>query len=308
MPILLTGVNGQVGADLRPLLKAFGSVIAPTRTEIDLTDTGAIRDLIRRIKPRWIINAAAYTAVDKAESDRATAYAINAEIPRILGEEAGRLGVPVLHFSTDYVFSGAGSRPWREDDVTGPLSVYGASKLAGEQALADTQAPYLIFRTSWVYSVHGKNFLRTILQLARERDELRIVDDQYGAPTWSRNLALLVAHTMHLYEADALQTGRTLTEVIQPVAGVYHACDTGVTSWFGFAVEILRLAKLQEPQRRFASIQPIPGCEYPAPAKRPQNSRLDCGKLNRVLGYSMPSWQQSTASVVRLLSAPNSSE
>lgn len=297
-PILLTGVHGQVGTELRPLLEALGPVVSPTRAELDLTDTGSLRDYIRRVRPRWIVNAAAYTAVDKAESDSGSAYALNRDAPRVLGEEAARLGAPVLHFSTDYVFSGEGSRAWREDDATGPLGVYGASKLAGEQALAETGAPHLIFRTSWVYGTHGKNFLRTIWQLAREREELKIVDDQYGAPTWSRNLAALTAHLVAQFDSQATQRGITLAEAIQPVEGTYHACDAGVTTWFGFATEFLTLATLAAPQQRLAAIKPVPGSEYLTPAKRPSNSRLDCGKLNRVLGWSMPPWQESTKGVV----------
>ncbi|MGI4831168.1 MAG: dTDP-4-dehydrorhamnose reductase [Janthinobacterium lividum] len=302
-PILLTGVNGQVGSDLLPLLQTLGPVVAPTRADLDLTDTTAVRELVRHLHPRWIVNAAAYTAVDKAEIDSATAFAVNGDAPRALGEEAARLGTPVLHFSTDYVFSGEGSRPWREDDPTGPLNVYGASKLAGEQALAGSHAPYLVFRTSWVYGTRGKNFFRTMLQLAREREDLKIVDDQYGAPTWSRNLALLIAHLIAGFEQQTTQSGRTLAEAVNPVSGIYHACDAGVTTWFGFATELVRLAKLDQPRQRFASITPIPTHEYPTPAKRPASSRLDCGKLSRVFAYSMPRWQDATASVSALLAS-----
>src|SRR5215469_13595310 len=194
--ILLTGVIGQVGGELLPLLEPFGSVISADLPAFDFLDPASVRRFARDCKPHWIVNPAAYTAVDKAESERDLAYAINAEAPRVLGEVAAELGVPVIHFSTDYVFNGAGTRPWVETDETGPLGVYGATKLAGEQALAATGAAHLIFRTSWVYGSRGKNFLLTILPLAFQKEELRIVNDQHGAPTWSRDLARLVAHVM----------------------------------------------------------------------------------------------------------------
>src|SRR5215472_13730415 len=192
--ILLTGSSGQVGGDLLPLLEPLGSVVAPLRSDLDLSSARAIREFIGKTRPDWIINPAAYTAVDKAESEPELAYAINAEVPRLIGEAAADLGIPVIHFSTDYVLNGTGTVPWVEGDEPGPLGVYGASKLAGERALASSGAAHLILRTSWVYSSRGKNFLLTILRLAQEKDELRIVDDQHGAPTWSRDLARLVVH------------------------------------------------------------------------------------------------------------------
>jgi dTDP-4-dehydrorhamnose reductase len=297
-PILLTGVSGQVGGELLPLLTALGEVVAPTREELDLCDTSAIRDVVRRVKPRWIVNPAAYTAVDKAESDVKTAFAINRDAPGVLGEEAARIGASVLHFSTDYVFAGDGTRPWCEDDPTQPLGVYGASKLAGEQALASSGAAHLIFRTSWVYGARGKNFLLTILKFAREREELKIVADQHGAPTWSRDLARLAAHTILHSEEDAAAKGITLTEAVQPIAGIYHACNAGFTTWFGFASEFERLAQVAEPEQTFAKLTPIPSSEYPTPAKRPENSRMNCEKLTRMLSFEMPTWEHSTAQVM----------
>ena len=297
-PILLTGVNGQVGGELLSLLSALGEVVAPTREELDLGNTSAIRDVVRRVKPRWIVNPAAYTAVDKAESDIEAAFAINRDAPGVLGEEAARIGASVLHFSTDYVFAGDGTRPWSEDDPTAPLGVYGSSKLAGEKALAASCASHLIFRTSWVYGTRGKNFLLTILKFAREREELKIVADQHGAPTWSRDLARLAVHTILRSEKDAAAKGIALTEAVHPIAGVYHACDAGFTTWFGFASEFLRLAKAAEPEQTFAKLIPISSSEYPTPAKRPENSRMSCEKLTRVLNFEMPTWEHSTAQVM----------
>jgi dTDP-4-dehydrorhamnose reductase len=297
-PILLTGVNGQVGGELLSVLSALGEVIAPTRDELDLTDEDAIRSVVRSVKPRWIVNPAAYTAVDKAESEPELAFAINRDAVRVLGEEAARIGTPVLHFSTDYVFTGDGTAARSEEDLTGPLGVYGASKLAGELALKASGATSLIFRTSWVYSSRGKNFLLTILRLAREKEELKIVDDQHGAPTWSRDLSRLVEHTIHRVEADAARNESRLVESAQSVAGIYHACNAGSTTWFGFAQEFVRLAQLAEPEQRFAHLVPITSEEYPTPAARPANSRMSMEKLRTKLGFEMPAWEESTRMVV----------
>jgi dTDP-4-dehydrorhamnose reductase len=292
-----------VGGELFPLLQKMARVVAPTRAELDLADAEAIRSYVRTLKPRWIVNPAAYTAVDKAETEAAAAFAINAEAPRVLGEEAAKTGAAVLHFSTDYVFSGGGSTPWAETDATGPLGVYGASKLAGEQGLAVSGAAYLIFRTSWVYGATGNNFLRTILRLAREREELKVVADQHGAPTWSRDLARMIAHTMERMETAAQQAGASLAEAMKPFSGIYHACNGGATTWFGFAEEFLRLARAAEPEQRFARLVPIATAEYPTPAARPQNSRMNCEKLARELGFAMPTWQESVARVMAEMGA-----
>ena len=294
--ILLTGASGQVGGDLLPLLEPFGAVIAPMRSDLDLADAGAVRRFVKDIKPQWIINPGAYTAVDKAESEAELAFAINAEAPRVLGEAAAIVGAPVIHFSTDYVFDGVASRPWIETDATGPLGVYGASKLAGEVALAESGAAHLIFRTSWVYSSRGKNFLLTILRLAQQREVLRIVDDQLGAPTWSRDLAMLVVQVMKQVQQAAKDT--TLQEAVRKVQGIYHAADSGETTWFGFAQEFLRLVGAAHPDKKLARLIPISSSEYPTPARRPANSRLDCSRLQRVFGFSMPRWQDSVAAVV----------
>jgi len=296
--ILLTGVIGQVGGELSPLLSSFGSVVAADLPAFDFLDPASVRRFVRECRPHWIVNPAAYTAFDKAESERDLAYAINAEAPRVLGQVAAELGIPVIHFSTDYVFNGSGTKPWVETDETGPLGVYGATKLAGEEALAATGAAHLIFRTSWVYGTRGKNFLLTILPLALQKEELRIVDDQHGAPTWSRDLARMVAHVMGRISKRCSASGRSPAEEVRAVQGVYHAVNAGETTWFGFAQEFLRLAAAARPGAKIARLVPISSSEYPTPAKRPANSRLDCSRLREVFGFTMPAWQDSSAAVV----------
>ena len=292
--ILITGSTGQVGA---ALLRLFLEALAPTRAELDLAHPGSIRAYLRRHTPRWIVNPAAYTAVDRAESEPALAHAINAEAPRILGEEAVRLGASVLHFSTDYVFDGTKPTPYTESDPTNPLGVYGASKLAGEQALAATGAPHLILRTSWVYAATGKNFLLTILRLARERAQspqpLNIVADQHGSPTSASSLAALTAHIL------TLNPGLTQPE------GLYHATSTGSTTWHGLATEIVRQARLLDPATPYADPQPISTSAYPTPASRPLNSRLDCTRLAADLAYPMPDWRDSLSAVLAELHPGN---
>jgi dTDP-4-dehydrorhamnose reductase len=296
--ILLTGVIGQVGGELQPLLQAFGSVIAADLPAFDFLDPASVRRFARECKPDWIVNPAAFTAVDKAESQSELAYAINAEAPRVLGEVAAELGIPIIHFSTDYVFNGSGTKPWSEGDPTGPLGVYGASKLAGEQALAATGAAHLIFRTSWVYGSRGKNFLLTILPLAFQKEELRIVNDQYGAPTWSRDLARMVVHVMKRIAETGAAAGASAEQAVRSVQGVYHAVNSGETTWFGFAQEFLRLAEAARPGAKIARLIPIATSEYPTPAKRPVNSRLNCSRLQQVFGFTMPAWQESAAVVM----------
>jgi len=297
-PILLLGAHGQVGSEALPLLREFGEVVSPGRTELDLSDGAAIRAAVRELKPRWILNAAAYTAVDKAESESRAAYALNGDAPGILGEEAARIGAAVIHFSTDYVFSGEGSRPWREDDPTGPLNVYGASKLAGEGALAESGAGHFIFRTSWVFGARGENFLRRILQLALEREQLKIVDDQVGSPTWSRTLCRLVVHTIRRAEDRAKLEGGDLGAAVRPMGGVYHTSSTGSTTWFGFAAEFVRIAREAMPETPLAKLVPIPSSAYPTAALRPRNSRLNCEKLASDLEFMLPHWKSTTAEVM----------
>ena len=294
--ILLTGSTGQVGSELLRTLAPLGEVVAPARDALDLADAASIRAAIRSLRPRWIVNPAAYTAVDRAESEPELAYAINAEAVRVIGEEAQSIGAGVLHFSTDYVFNGAGTSPYVETDATEPVSVYGASKLAGEKALAATGAGHLIFRTSWVYGAHGKNFLLTILKLARERETLRVVADQHGAPTWSRDLAKMAAHVIAQCEAAA--KGRTLAEVLSDRGGIYHTAARGETTWCGFASEAVRLVSERDPEARLARIEPITTAEYPTPAKRPANSRMCGDKLARQFEWNMMDWQESLRQVL----------
>jgi dTDP-4-dehydrorhamnose reductase len=275
-------------------LKPLGEVIAPARAEMDLANAASVRGTIRAVRPRWIVNPGAYTAVDKAESEPELAYAINAEAVRVMGQEAKAIGAGVIHFSTDYVFDGSGSAPYRETDATGPVSVYGASKLAGEKALAESGAGHMIFRTSWVYGARGKNFLLTILKLARERETLRVVADQYGAPTWSRDLARMTAEVIGQCEAR----GQDLTAVLEDVGGVYHAAGVGETTWYGFAAEAVRLQREREPGVRFAAIEAITTAEYPTPAKRPANSRMNCKRLKERFGWEMLDWRDSLREVL----------
>ena len=294
--ILLTGATGQVGSELLNTLSPLGEVIAPPRSSLDLANLQSIRDTIRTLRPRWIVNPAAYTTVDKAESEPDLAYAINRDAVRAMGEEAATIGASVIHFSTDYVFDGTGTKPYVETDPTNPVSVYGASKLAGEQALAQTGAAHLIFRTSWVYGARGKNFLLTILKLAREREHLRIVGDQHGAPTWSRDLAQMTAHVIGQTEATA--SGKDLSAALADSSGIYHASGTGETTWHGFAAEAIRWQRDREPNTRFAELEAITTAEYPTPAKRPANSRMNCAKLNQRFGWSMPDWHDSLREVL----------
>jgi len=254
--------------------------------------------VMRDYQPRWVVNAAAHTAVDKAESEPELAFAINATGPAILVEEAKKLGAVLVHYSTDYVFDGSKTSPYVEEDPTGPLNVYGESKLAGEQALATSGNPYITLRTSWVYGATGKNFVRSILKLAREREVLKIVADQHGAPTWSLDLARLTAHVIGRVERDAARAKSSLHEAAQAVSGVYHASGAGETTWYGFAMQVIAESQRRDPEAKLATVEPITTEEYPTPAKRPVNSLLDCSKLERVFGWRMMDWRRSLAEVV----------
>jgi dTDP-4-dehydrorhamnose reductase len=298
--VLVTGCTGQVGGELVKSLARLWGVIAPKREEFDLSDTAgdfsALRQKIRSVHPRWIVNAAAYTAVDKAEAEPELAYAINRDALKAIGEEAQKVGAAVIHFSTDYVFDGTGERPYSETDSTGPLGVYGASKLAGERALDASGCAHIIFRTSWVYGATGKNFLLTMLKLAREREELRVVDDQHGSPTWSRDLAEMTAQVIRHCEREA--SGVSFPETVRSLGGVYHAAGTGFTTWRGFAAEAIRLQKEDAPAVKWAEVKAVSTAEYPTAARRPANSRLNCDKLKKRFGWEMMAWRESLRKVI----------
>jgi len=296
--ILITGDGGQVGDALKETLAPLAELFAPTLAELDFTDIASIRKIVRDYRPRWIVNAAAHTAVDKAESEPDLAIAINAEGPAVLAAEAKVLGAAMIHYSTDYVFDGSKKTPWLESDMPSPLNVYGESKLAGEVALATSGIPHVTFRTSWVYGATGKNFVRSILKLAREREHLKIVADQHGAPTWSFELARMTAHVIDDLERRAAQAQCSLHEAVHPLSGVYHATGSGQTTWYGFTEQSIADLQKLKPAMKLASVEPITTAEYPTPAKRPLNSLLDCSKLDRVFGWRMPDWRDSLASVV----------
>jgi dTDP-4-dehydrorhamnose reductase len=286
MRILLTGVTGQVGAALRTPLAAAGSVVAADRGLLDLSRPGSLVCELDRIAPDLVVNPAAYTAVDRAEDERELAFRVNGEAPGVIARWAAGRGVPLIHFSTDYVFDGSGGRPWREDDPTGPLSAYGASKLAGEDAIRSAGGPYLIVRTSWVYAAVGSNFLRTIARLARERTELRIVADQIGAPTSARLVADVVAEIV-------TNGGPRLTEGFAASAGLVNVAAAGETSWHGFATAIIEGLKARGVPLLVQSVQPIRTQDYPTKARRPGNSRLDMTRLRDVFGIETPTWDEA---------------
>jgi dTDP-4-dehydrorhamnose reductase len=286
--ILLTGRDGQVGWELQRALAPLGRVVACGRGELDLASPNTIRARVRELKPDIIVNAAAYTAVDKAESEPALAMAVNGTAPGILAEEARRLGALLVHYSTDYVFDGERTEPYVESDPTNPINEYGRSKLAGEQAVAAAGCAHLIFRTSWVYGARGKNFLLTILRLARERDELRIVADQVGAPTSAAGIAGATAQVIG-------EAGLWPREP-DPRWGVYHLTARGQTSWFGFAQAILDRTGFMVTAR--PRLIPIPSTEYPTPARRPRYSVLGCERFHGQFRVSLASWEQALDEVI----------
>lgn len=285
--ILLTGVNGQVGHALQAAFNASqfpAELIALDRNQLDLANADQIRVVVRAVQPDLIINPAAYTAVDKAESEPDLAYAINAKGPQILAEEAERMNARIIHFSTDYVYDGKKISPYLESDPTEPLSVYGQTKLAGEEAIRAVGLPHLIFRTAWVYGAYGKNFMNTILRFANERDTLNIVADQIGTPTSSNAIA------------------EAIIQILQPgnfeMSGVYHLVNSGQASWYEFArasIEKANVLRQQtgQPSLLTKDIQPISTAEYPTPAKRPANSLLDTAKLTADFGIQLPHWRDS---------------
>ncbi|MBA1202283.1 dTDP-4-dehydrorhamnose reductase [Pseudomonas capeferrum] len=279
LDILITGHNGQVAQALKQRLSGHRLHVCG-RDTLDLAKPEGVRELVRQLKPALIINAAAHTTVDQAESEPELAFALNAQAPRILAEEAAHLKVPLIHYSTDYVFDGEKQAPYTEEDTPNPLGVYGRSKLAGEQAIADVAGEHLILRTSWVYSLHGRNFLLTMQRLLQERPELRVVADQIGAPTWADTIA---ASTQALIERWRAQEAGDW--------GLYHLTAQGETSWFGFAQAIGDQLKARG--LPCAELLPIPTSDYPTPARRPANSRLDCGRLAREWRVVQPHWQQA---------------
>jgi len=292
--ILLTGKNGQVGWELQRTLASWGELIAMDSKELDLSDPDAIRRTVREIRPDIIINPAAYTAVDKAESEPEQAMAVNGIAPGILAEEACRLGAVLVHYSTDYVFDGNKAAPYSEDDVPNPQCVYGRTKLSGEQAVRAAGGKHLILRTSWVYGVHGGNFVKTVLRLARERDELRIVADQSGAPTWARDLAQATLSAIAVWQKKEWENS---------LSGLYHLTASGRTDWHRYAEEIVRLARKYDTAlaAKPLDIRAIATREYPTPARRPANSTLANDKIKNAFGIALPEWQDSLAECMRLL-------
>jgi len=280
MKILLAGCTGQLGRELKRSLACLGEVVARDRHRLDLAQPDSLRAAVRAMAPTVIVNAAAYTAVDKAETEPTVADAINAVAPGILAEEAQRLNALLIHYSTDYVFDGRKATAYTEDDTPAPLSAYGRSKLAGERAIAASGARHLIFRTSWVYGLHGTNFMKTMLRLGRERDELRVVGDQVGAPTWTRHLADVAALALARKEIPD---------------GLYHLAAAGETSWHGYAEAIFTEAQRSGLMDKSPVVHRIASADYPLPAARPANSRLDCTKFRRDFDLALPDWRSGLA-------------
>ncbi|MFO2466156.1 dTDP-4-dehydrorhamnose reductase [Pseudomonas sp. 15FMM2] len=280
MKILITGQHGQVSRELQQQLSGLGELIVLGRDQLDLANIEQIRQQVRAHRPDLIINAAAHTAVDQAESEPEAAFAVNAIAPGVLAEEAKALGIALIHYSTDYVFDGSKTAPYTEADKPNPLGVYGQSKLAGEQAIAAVGGQYLILRTSWVYSSHGKNFLLTMQRLLQEKPQMRIVADQIGAPTWAGTIAHSTRALIERWQAG--QAGDW---------GVYHLTAQGETSWFGFAQAIGE--QLLAEGKACAQLEPIPSSAYPTPAQRPLNSRLDCSRLQQQWQIAQPQWQEA---------------
>jgi dTDP-4-dehydrorhamnose reductase len=286
MKILLLGQHGQVSRELQASLQGQGELSVRGREQLDLAQPDQIRQQVRELRPELIINAAAYTAVDQAESEPELAFAINAVAPGVLAEEAAALGAPLIHYSTDYVYDGSKSAPYIESDPTNPLGVYGQSKLAGERALQAVGGEYLILRTSWVYSLHGRNFLLTMQRLLQERDELKVVADQIGAPTWAGSIASTTAQLIQHWRDG--QAGPW---------GLYHLSAQGETSWFGFASAIAE--QLRAAGQNAGQLLPIPSSDYPTPAQRPLNSRLDCSRLQHDWQVQLPDWHSALLECLR---------
>jgi dTDP-4-dehydrorhamnose reductase len=310
LPILLVGRNGQVGQQLEPLLSRIGRVAATDRQQLDLARPDEIRRTIRDVQPRIIVNAAAYTAVDKAESDEAAAQAINAEAPGVMAEEAARIGALMVHYSTDYVFDGTKAAPYVENDPPNPQNVYGKTKLAGERAVQAAGAAHLIFRTAWVYGREGRNFMLTILRLASQKEELRIVNDQFGSPTWSHEIA---SATVSVLTNLSARPGGLASAGER--SGIYHLTAAGETDWSTFAEAILEEASARSAKQPWFEVVtggkaliarrvvPILTSEYPTPAKRPRYSVLSNARLKQTFGVSLPDWRAQLRSVFARTSA-----
>jgi dTDP-4-dehydrorhamnose reductase len=293
MKLLLLGKGGQVGWELQRSLAPLGELVAldfdSTELHADFSRPEQLADTVRTVRPDVIVNAAAHTAVDKAESEPEFARKLNATSPGVVAEAAQQIGALMVHYSTDYVFDGSGSEPWVEDDATGPLSVYGRTKLEGEQLVAAHCARHLIFRTSWVYAARGGNFAKTMLRLAKERERLTVIDDQFGAPTGAELLADITAHAIR----DTLRDPAKV--------GLYHAVAGGETSWHGYARFVLEQAQAAgvELKASPAAVEPVPTSAFPTPAVRPHNSRLDTAKLQSTFGLRLPPWQEGVARMLR---------
>lgn len=304
--VLLIGSNGQVGHDLNEILPRVAEVTALDRQRLDLTRPDEIRNAIRVSRPAWIVNAAAYTAVDKAESEEPLARAINAEAPRVMAEEARKIGARLVHYSTDYIFDGTKTGPYEEHDPANPQNTYGRTKLEGERAIRESGAPHLIFRTAWVYATRGRNFLLTILRLATQCEELRIVRDQVGAPALSGEIARATSRTIEL--VSCREEG---SASLADAGGIYHMTAGGETSWYDFAAAIVEHAKAASPRLPwFAAatgglpviarkITPITTGEYPTPARRPAYSVLSNARLNRAFSLQLPDWREQLDSIFR---------
>ncbi|MDQ0073975.1 dTDP-4-dehydrorhamnose reductase [Variovorax boronicumulans] len=293
MKLLLLGKGGQVGWELQRSLAPLGELVAldfdSTDFHADFSRPEQLAETVLKVRPDVIVNAAAHTAVDKAESEPEFARKLNATSPGVVAEAAQQIGALMVHYSTDYVFDGSGSKPWKEDDATGPLSIYGSTKLEGEQLVAKHCAKHLIFRTSWVYAARGGNFAKTMLRIAKERGKLTVIDDQFGAPTGAELLADITAHAIRATLQDPSK------------AGLYHAVAGGVTTWHGYARFVIEQAKAAGVELKAGpeAVEPVPTTAFPTPATRPHNSRLDTTKLQSTFGLVLPEWQSGVARMLR---------
>ncbi|WP_286864044.1 MULTISPECIES: dTDP-4-dehydrorhamnose reductase [Pantoea] len=290
MNILLFGKNGQVGWELQRALAPLGKLTVVDRQSADycgdFENPAGIAETVRKLNPNVIVNATAYTAVDKAETEQDKAHVVNATSIEALAQAAEEIGAWLVHYSTDYVFDGSGDRPWREDDATAPLNVYGQSKLEGEQAIVRHMSRYLIFRTSWVYAAKGNNFAKTMLKLAKDRDSLSVINDQFGAPTGAELIADCTAHAIRV----ALKSNN--------LAGIYHLIASGETTWHAYASKVIEFAKAHGVELQVQAINAVPTSAFPTPAKRPVNSRLNTEKFQQAFGLNLPDW---TVGVERML-------